>query len=151
MTAEKLELSIERQIAAPVEQVWGIMTDRIEEWFCPKPWRAEVRELDWHAGGRNLMVMHGPDGEEMANEGIVLAYEPNRRFIFTDAFTGDWQPAGPFMVGIFEVEASGQGSVYRATARHWTAEALQQHREMGFEGGWGAVADQLKALAEQQS
>jgi uncharacterized protein YndB with AHSA1/START domain len=62
--------------------------------------------------------MHGPNGEEMPNRGTVLAYELNKRFVFTDAFTGDWQPAGPFMVGVFEVEADGEGTLYRASARH---------------------------------
>jgi uncharacterized protein YndB with AHSA1/START domain len=146
----KLELSVERAIDAPVERVWSIMTDRIEEWFCPKPWRAEARVLEWRPGGRNLMVMHGPHGEEMPNEGVVLAFEPNHRFVVTDAFTADWQPAGPFMIAIFEVEADTQGSIFRATARHWTAEAFKQHRGMGFEAGWGAMADQLKALAEER-
>jgi uncharacterized protein YndB with AHSA1/START domain len=104
--------------------------------------------LEWRPGGRSLIVMHGPDGEEMPNEGIVLAFEPNRRFVFTDAFTADWYPAGPFMVGIFEVAADGERSIFRASARHWSAEAFAQHRDMGFEEGWGAMADQLKALAE---
>ena len=94
--------------------------------------------------------MHGPSGEEMPNEGIVLAFEPNKHFVFTDAFTGDWQPAGPFMVGIFEIEPDGTGTRYRATARHWTRETMERHREMGFEFGWGAAADQLKVLAEER-
>lgn len=145
---ERFELGIERRIDAPVAQVWQAMTERLEEWFCPRPWRAEARILEWRAGGRSLIVMHGPDGEEMPNEGMVLAYEPLRRFVMTDAFVGDWQPSGPFMVGLFEVESDGDATLYRATARHWTQEAMEQHRMMGFEGGWGAAADQLKALVE---
>ena len=94
------------------------------------------------------MVMHGPDGEEMLNEGVILDYEPNRRFVFTDAFTVGWKPSGPFMVGVFEIVPDGDGTRFTATARHWTDEALEQHRSMGFEGGWGAMADQLKTLAE---
>lgn len=148
MAEVRFELSIEQRIAAPVERVWHVMTARLEEWFCPAPWRAEARTLEWHAGSRSLIVMHGPNGEEMPNEGIVLTIEPNRRFVMTDAFTGDWQPAGPFMVGLFEIELDGDGTLYRGTARHWTREAMEQHRAMGFEQGWGAAADQLKALAE---
>jgi uncharacterized protein YndB with AHSA1/START domain len=148
MTDQGHDLSIARRIEAPVEQVWRTMIERFEEWFCPKPWRAEARELDWRPGGRSFVVMHGPNGEEMPNDGILLAFEPNKRFVFTDAFTVGWKPAGPFMVGSFEVEPDGDGTLYRATARHWTREAMEQHREMGFELGWGAAADQLKALAE---
>lgn len=148
MPEDPYELSVERRIAAPVEHVWRTMVDRIGDWFCPKPWRAEARDVDWRPGGRSLIVMHGPDGEEVPNEGVILAFEPGHRFVFTDAFSGDWQPAGPFMVGVFAIEADGEGTRYRATARHWTREAMEQHRAMGFEGGWGAAADQLKALAE---
>ncbi len=90
MNEEKLELVIERHIDAPVERVWRTMTEQFEEWFCPAPWRAEARQLEWRPGGRSLVVMHGPDGEEMPNDGVVLAFEPNRRFVFTDALTADW-------------------------------------------------------------
>ena len=132
----------------PVEAVWRTMTNRFEEWFCPRPWRAEGRDIEWRSGGRSLVVMHGPNGEEMPNEGVVLGYVPNRRFVFTDAFTASWKPSGPFMVGLFEIAPDGDGTHFTATARHWTDEALEQHRSMGFEGGWGAMADQLQTLAE---
>lgn len=148
MADEKLELGVERRIDAPLEHVWRTMIGRFEEWFCPKPWRAEARGVEWRPGGRSLVVMHGPNGEEVPNEGMVLAFEPNRRFVLTDAFTTGWQLAGPFMVGVFEVEPDGDGTRYRASARHWTREAMERHRTMGFEAGWGAAADQLKALAE---
>lgn len=142
------ELSVERHIEAPVATVWTTMIDRFDDWFCPRPWRAETREIEWRPGGRSLVVMHGPNGEEMPNEGIILDFQPERRFVFTDAFTGDWQPSGPFLVGLFAIVADGAGTRFTATARHWTDEALEQHRAMGFEGGWGAMADQLKTLAE---
>lgn len=148
MADETLELAVERRIAAPVAAVWRTMTERIEEWFCPKPWRAEARDVDWRAGGRSLIVMHGPNGELVPNEGMILAFEPERRFVFTDAFVGDWQPNGPFMVGLFEVAADGDAARFTARARHWTREAMERHRDMGFEAGWGAMADQLKILAE---
>jgi uncharacterized protein YndB with AHSA1/START domain len=52
------------------------------------------------------------------------------------------------MVGFFELSPEGTGTRYRAGARHWTDEALEQHRAMGFEAGWLAVAGQLAALSE---
>lgn len=143
------ELSVERHIAAPPARVWQIMTERMEEWFCPKPWRAEVIEQDWCAGGRSALVMHGPNGEVSPGEGVFLEVVPGQRFVFTDAFAPGWQPRGPFMVGSFELTPDGDGTRYRASARHWTAEAMEQHKAMGFEAGWGTVADQLAALAEE--
>ena len=158
--SDSRELRIERRIAAPVETVWRTMIDRFDEWFCPRPWRAEARDIQWRPGGRSLVVMHGPDGETVPNEGVVLAFEPNRRFVFTDAFTADWQPSGPFLVALFEIapdapapgvpETPGTqaGTLFTATARHWTDAALAQHRSMGFDAGWGAMGDQLRTLAE---
>ena len=142
------ELSITRYIDAPPAKVWDILANRQEEWWCPKPWSIEMIAQERHAGGRSAMIMRGPNGEEMPQEGIFLEWSEGKRFITTDAVDADFQPAGPFMVGIWEIEPEGTGTRDTARARHWTKEAIKQHEEMGFEEGWGACADQLKALAE---
>lgn len=144
------ELSVTRHIAAPPALVWEVMVDRMAEWWCPPPWRAEVARLDRRAGGHSEIVMHGPDGEVNHHPGFVLAWDEGRRFAITDAIGGDLEPAGPFMIGIWELEPEGTGTRYTARARHWTAETHAHHRDMGFEAGWGAVADQLKALCETE-
>ena len=142
------ELMVTRQIAAPPATVWNVMVNRTGEWWCPAPWRAEVTDWDRRPGGRSLITMYGPEGEVMPNEGIFLAWDEGRRFAATDAVTAELAPAGPFMIGIWEIEPDGEGTRYTARARHWTAEAAQQHEAMGFTAGWGAVADQLAALCE---
>jgi uncharacterized protein YndB with AHSA1/START domain len=145
-------MSVTRHIAAPPEKVWHVMTARQAEWYCPLPWRAEVIAQDWRAGGRDAMMFRGPDGEEMPQEGIFLEVEPGMRWVSTDAFVraadGAIMPAEGFMVGCWEVAPDGEGTRYTATARHWTQEAAEQHASMGFEEGWSACADQLKALCE---
>ena len=142
------ELSITRRINAAPEKVWDVLANRQEEWWCPKPWTIEVVAQERRPGGRSAMIMRGPDGEEMPQEGIFLAWDEGRRFVTTDAVTADFEPSDPFMIGIWEIEADGDGTRYTARARHWTEEAMNQHAEMGFEEGWGACADQLKALCE---
>ena len=142
------ELSITRLIAAPPARVWDVLVNRQEEWWCPKPWQARIQHQDRRAGGVCEMTFYGPNGEEMPQNGIYLAFEEGRRFATTDAVTGDLEPSGPFMIGIWEVAPEGDGTRYTATARHWTEEARRQHAEMGFEEGWNACADQLQALCE---
>ncbi|MBA4766400.1 MAG: SRPBCC domain-containing protein [Porphyrobacter sp.] len=146
------ELSITRFIAAPPEKVWEVMVNRQEEWWCPVPWRAEFLVQEWRAGGRNSVMMHGPEGEQHPHEGIFLEVTPDVRFVSTDAFVvdeaGQYMPKGPFMVGCWEISPEGDGTRYTATARHWDEDAAKRHAEMGFEQGWGACADQLKALCE---
>ena len=142
------ELSVTRFIAAPPEIVWHTLTVRREEWWCPTPWYARFDKHEPRAGGACNMTFRGPDGEEEPQNGIYLAYDVGHRFVTTDAITEDMMPAGPFMVGIWEIAPEGDGTRYTATARHWTAEARKQHEEMGFTEGWGACADQLKTLCE---
>ena len=144
------ELSVTRIITAPPAKVWEIMTERMEEWWCPKPWRAQVERLDRQPGGVSRLVMHGPDGEVNAHDGFVLAWDEGKRFAFTDAIKPDLMPDGPFMLGIWTIEAEGDGTRYTAVARHWSEETMKHHAEMGFAEGWGVCADQLQALCEKQ-
>lgn len=149
---EPRELSVDIYIAAPPEKVWDVMTKRITEWWCPKPWTTEIIEQDWRSGGRAAMTMHGPNGEAHPSDGIFLEVVPGVRFVSTDAVMigpdGRMAPTGPFMIGGWEIAPEGDGTRYTGWARHWTDEAQKQHEEMGFVDGWGAVAEQLKALCE---
>ena len=146
------ELSVTRFIAAPPAKVWQVMTDRQAEWWCPKPWRAEIDRQDRRPMGACDMTFYGPNGEQSPQNDVFLAYEEGKRFVATDAFTTDFEPKGPFMIGIWEIapeQAEGvSGTRYTGRARHWSEETRKQHEEMGFVEGWGICADQLKALCE---
>lgn len=142
------ELAITRHINAAPAKVWNVLANRKAEWWCPLPWRAEFAVDEQRAGGRFDTTMYGPDGEIHPHRGIYLAFDEGRRFASTDAVVGDLEPAGPFMIGIWEIEPEGSGTRYTARARHWNAEDAKRHQDMGFEEGWGACADQLVALCE---
>ncbi|MEO6093805.1 MAG: SRPBCC domain-containing protein [Novosphingobium sp.] len=154
MTVAPYELSLTRFIAATPEKVWEVMTARQEDWWCPTPWHAKIDHQDRRPGGRCDMTFYGPDGEREPQNGIYLAYDEGRRFVTTDAAVivdGDFTPAGPFMIGSWEIAPEGSGTRYTARARHWTEEAMKQHAEMGFADGWGACADQLIAICEAEA
>lgn len=146
--SENTELSVTRFIAAKPDKVWDVMVNRQEEWWCPKPWRARIDEADRRPMGVCNMTFHGPDGEKSPQNGVYLAYDEGRRFVTTDALTADFEPAGPFMIGIWEIEPEADGTRYTARARHWSADTARLHEEMGFAEGWGICADQLQALCE---
>ncbi len=142
------ELSVTRLIDADPAAVWDALVNRTDAWWCPAPWRAEV---DWglrQPGSKTLATMYGPEGEKSDHPGFILAWDEGKRIAITDAITGDLEPSGPFMVGIWEIGLEGGGTRFTARARHWTPESMAHHRDMGFDAGWGTVADQLKALCE---
>lgn len=146
----EFELAIERTIAARPETVFRVWTERLEEWWAPKPWTTRLIAQDLRPGGRSAMVMTGPDGTSSAMEGVVLECIQNERIVLTDAFTEGWVPQAAFMTAVFTFVADGAGTRYRAAARHWDAAARDRHEAMGFSVGWRAVADQLAALAEAE-
>ena len=145
------ELAIERVMDAPVAAVWRAFTDHLAQWWCPRPWTTQVVALDWRAGGRFAMTMHGPDGEVAPIEGVILDVAPERRMVFTTLLDADWMPRTPepvAIVGIFAFAGREDGRTdYRAAARHASDTDRERHRAMGFEAGWGAVAAQLEAVA----
>ena len=146
------ELAIRRVLAAPRAAVWRCWTEPelLRQWYCPRPWFVSKARLDVRAGGEFSVVMNGPDGEQNDHPGQFLEVVPGTRLVFSDAFEGDWRPAGkPFMVGFVELsDAPGGRTEMLWGARHWSEEDARQHEAMGFEQGWNAAADQLDQLAK---
>ena len=149
--SEGHELAVERVMDVPVAAVWRAITERIADWWCPRPWTTEIVGLDWRAGGRFAFLMHGPAGEAFPVDGVLLELVPERRIVFTNLIDADWtvqapQPVG--MIGIFTLSDLGDGRTdYRAASRHASAADAETHRAMGFEEGWSAVAAQLEDVA----
>lgn len=153
MNIAKHELVIELTLDAPKEKLYRCWTeaDLLKKWFAPKPWTTPKAELDMRAGGASVITMRSPEGQEVPNPGVYLEVVPNRKLVFTDAFTAGWVPkdGAPFMVGEVTFEDAGPGKTkYIAKARHWTAEAKAQHEKMGFVPGWTMCARQLEELAK---
>ena len=152
-TTHPQDLVLTRLIDAPAATLYRCWTDPelMKQWFVPKPWTIARVELDLRPGGGSLVVMCDPDGKEYPNAGVYLEVVPERKLVFTDAYTAGWVPTEkPFMTAIVTFEPEGEGgrqTRYTAIARHWTEETRKQHEAMGFHTGWGICADQLAALA----
>jgi len=109
-----------------------------------------VVETDVQPGGSSLIVMRGPDGAEFPNRGIYLEVVKNAKLVFTDAYSGAWEPsAKPFMTAIVTFENEGGKTKYTARVRHWSVADREAHEKMGFHTGWGQCADQLARLVSQ--
>jgi uncharacterized protein YndB with AHSA1/START domain len=143
-------LTLSRLIPAPRAAIWRCWTEPelLKQWFCPKPWGVSHAEMDVRPGGSSLIVMRGPEGQEMPNRGLYLEVVPGERLVFTDAFTSAWVPSGkPFMVGTILLADAAGGTQYDAVVGHWNEEDCAQHEAMGFHQGWGIATDQLTELA----
>lgn len=145
------ELVLTRLLDAPCEALYRCWTDPqlVTRWFTPPPWTTPHAELDVRPGGASLIVMRGPNGEEVPNRGVFLEVVPNQRLVFTDAFVRAWEPSEkPFFTGVLTFDDEDGKTRYTARARHWSAADCQRHEAMGFHQGWGIATDQLEALAK---
>lgn len=150
MNDQSRELMLTRIIDVAPEKLYRAWTEPelLKQWFTPRPFTTPVVEIDVRPGGSSYILMRGPDGVEFPNRGIYLEVEPNRRLVFTDAFTSAWQPSEkPFMTGVITFEDLGGKTRYTAIARHWSIADREAHEQMGFHEGWGKATDQLEELA----
>jgi len=143
------ELMLTRLIAAPAAKLFRAWTEPelLKQWFAPLPYTTPFAEMDVRPGGASLIVMRSPDGKDMPLPGIYLDVIPNRKLVFTDAYTKAWEPSEkPFFTGIITFDDEGGKTRYTARARHWTVADCETHEKMGFHKGWGQCTDQLEAL-----
>ncbi len=144
--ASDRELVLTRLIDAPPEKVFQAWTTPalMLKWFTPKPFETVRVETDVRVGGSSLIVMRGPDGSEFPNRGVYLEVVPNKRLVFTDAFTEAWKPSDkPFMTGVLTFDDEGGKTRYTARVLHWTVADREAHEKMGFLEGWGKATEQL--------
>ena len=147
------ELVLTRLIDAPRAKLFRCWTDPtlLKQWFAPKPYTTPVADVDLRIGGASWIVMRSPEGQEIPCPGTYLEIVPDKKLVFTDAYTGDWMPKAdgkPFMTVIITFEDEGERTRYTARVRHWTKQDYDTHVQMGFHQGWGQCADQLAALAK---
>ena len=144
------ELVITRLIDAPRENVFRAWTEPalLVQWFMPPPWKVTKAELDVRPGGSQMLLMCGPNGEEMPCQGVYLEVIKNERLVMTDAYTEAWVPSEkPFITTILTFEDEGGKTRYTARVLHWTVADREAHENMGVREGWGITTDQLAALA----
>lgn len=145
-------LVLERILDATPDKAFKAWTtpELLKQFFAPKPYTTSHAELDVRAGGTNNITMRSPEGQDLPNLGVYLEVIPNRKLVFTDAFSGAaWEPksGAPFMVATLTFEdAPGAKTKYTARVQHWSVAMAKQHEDMGFHTGWGQATDQLNDL-----
>lgn len=144
------DLILTRTLGVPRDVIWTCWTDprHIPQFFIPAPHRVTAVDIDLRVGGR-FNTRFAVEGTVMDNKGVYLEVIPQKKLVFTDAYTEGWKPApDPFMTAILLLgDAPDGGTTYTAIARHRTADACKTHADMGFIDGWGTVATQLETYA----
>ena len=150
-------LTLTREMTATPAQVWRCMTDPelLPRWFAPDPVTVARASIDPRPGGILHVVMDVPGmGEMDGGAGCILEAVPEERLSWTTALHPGFAPQPPAPEGAFHFTAilslaprPQGGTLYTATLLHTDAAGRDAHAALGFDSGWGTMADQLGRLA----
>lgn len=148
------KIIVEREFDAPVQDVWRAWTEKelLDQWWAPRPWKAETRSLDFREGGSWLYCMKGPEGEASWCRADFKTINKHKSFTSVDNFcdeSGKVDGNFPNMYWKTEFIASGPGTKVIAEISFDSEADLQKILELGFEEGFKMALGNLDELLQK--
>src|SRR6201994_3795584 len=153
-------MTVTRVFDAPRELVWKAWTDPkyVMQWWGPKGCTAPVCKMDFRVGGKFLICMRTPDGQEGWNGGEYHEIVPYEKIVssmyFADAEGNRIDPAelgleheaieGAYDVTIFEDLGNGQTRL-----THIGNEPMESAKNSGQLEGWNETLDKVAAVVAE--
>ncbi len=145
------KIKVTREFAATLKQVWRAWTEAqlLDQWWAPKPWKAQTKSMDFREGGRWMYYMEGPDGSRHYCRADYETIVPNKSYTGLDAFcdeNGNIDNSFPRMhwSGVFT--ESGKGTKVEIVITFPSLEDMEKIIEMGFREGFAAAHTNLDEL-----
>jgi uncharacterized protein YndB with AHSA1/START domain len=155
------ELVIARVFDAPRELVFKAWTEpeRMMRWWGPEHFSAPVCKVDFRVGGRILVCMRSPEGQDYWSTGVYREIVEPERLVMTDSFAdpdGNVVPASYYgMTGdvplemLVTVTFEDLGGRTRMTLRH---RGMPASMSTDASAGWSTSFDKLaRLLAEMHN
>ncbi|MCP9750710.1 SRPBCC domain-containing protein [Ferruginibacter sp. HRS2-29] len=138
---ENNTIHVRREFNAPPQKVWAAWTksELLDQWWAPKPWRAETKSMDFTVGGYWLYAMVGPKGEKQFCKVDFLTIEQQKSFSTTSAFVdenGVDQKTLPAAEWKNTFNNKGNGTLVDIMIKYDTLEDLETIIKMGFKEGF---------------
>ncbi len=136
-------LTLVRRFKAPVARVFAAMTrpETIALWWGPDPGPALSAEADARPGGRYRVVFRTADGLTHETFGTYREVEPDRRVVFTMAWTT--APERESLVTL-DFAATADGTELTVLHERFVDEAVRvSHLQ-----GWTGTLEKLRVLLE---
>jgi uncharacterized protein YndB with AHSA1/START domain len=148
------KLHVVRTFNAPHEKVWKAWSDStiLDQWWGPKPWRAETKIMDFKTGGKWLYAMVGPDGTKSWSKVVFNAVNAPHSFDSTCIFCdeeGNAVPGFPQMYWLVKMEESNAVTTVNVTLTFDDIAGFEKLVAMGFEGGFTMGLQQLEELLQE--
>jgi uncharacterized protein YndB with AHSA1/START domain len=145
------KLTVVRSFDAPLELVWKTWTksELLDQWWAPKPYKAETKKMDFREGGFWQYAMIGPEGHtawcKVDFKKIVPLKNINTRVGFCDE-EGKDNPAFPVMYWNKQFSEGNDGTDIRIEITFDTDSDMEAIIKMGFQEGFTAGLVNLDEL-----
>lgn len=148
---ENNTIHVKREFNANLELVWQAWTtaELLDQWWGPKPWRAETKTMDFQEGGFWHYAMVSPEGEKHWAKASYISIIKEKSFTAKDGFcdeNGTMNPAFPqnlWKNSFIPKENKVQVDI---TLTFDTLADLEKTIEMGFKEGFTMGLNQLDEL-----
>lgn len=146
---------VSRTFTASLEKVWRAYTESelLEQWWAPKPWKAETKSMNFSVGGYWLYAMVGPENEKHWGRMDYTAITPHLSFEIKDSFCdeeGTVNTSLPVSKGIIVFTTTDSGTLVEFKMFYSNEKEIETMIEMGFEQGITACLEQLEMLFEEK-
>lgn len=148
---ENKTIHVTREFAADLELVWRAWTtsELLDQWWGPKPWRAETKTMDFREGGFWLYAMVSPEGEKHWSKANFLAIRKEKSFTMQGGFCDEAGTINPaFPQNLWENNFIPKDDKVRVDMlmTYDTLADLEAEIEMGFIEGMKTDFEQLDEL-----
>ena len=135
------QLTVVRDFDAPVDLVWQAWTqsDILDQWWAPKPWKAETKSMDFRAGGQWLYCMVGPTGEQHWCRVDYQAIKPQVSVVSISCFCdeeGHPNTDMPTMNWLQQFSQAAHGTTVTVVLTFDSEANLEKIITMGFQQGF---------------
>ncbi len=149
------KISITRSFDAEPELVWQAWTqaELLDQWWAPKPWKAQTKSMEFKNGGHWLYAMTGPDATKrwvrMDFQNIQAPRSYEAKDVLCDEHgTPDPEPLTKEWKNVFVAE--GQGTKVIIELKFANETDIQKLMDMGFEGGFADAMANLEQYLKAQ-
>lgn len=152
----KKQMKVIRHFDAPLQQVWKAWTESsmLDQWWAPRPWKAQTKSMDFRPGGFWLYAMLGPEGEKHWARMDIESVNPPKNYVGQDSFCDENGVKNEDLPGMHwntQFTSSGEGTKVEVTITFTSEEQMQKIVEMGFKEGFTMAHGNLDELLEKQA
>jgi uncharacterized protein YndB with AHSA1/START domain len=154
---EQERMTVTRVFDAPRELVWKAWTEPeyVMQWWGPTGFTSPVCKMDFRVGGKSVLSMKSPDGQEFWNAIEYIEIVPHEKIVssmyFADAEGNKVEPEelgiehesieGAYDVTLFEDLGNGQTRLTQIGN-----EPMESAKNSGQLEGWNQILDKVAAV-----